>query len=296
MGLRNAYNNYFFGRPDQPDFGEKDMPKNRFELFQDALDANKGALTGLSLLYAICWLPSICWAFLNTVQLQSLLEQGALNMQSFSSVLFTFLLLLFPMIAITGPFNMGATFVIRNLARDEHSFVLSDFWGAVRANWKQGLLLSTLNGLMPLALYVWLLLANSMPLPAGFSYAIVGVVLVVLMIWSLVVQLMPMMIVTYRQGFFALLANAALMTIATLPRALGIKLLTLAVPLLVALCVALFPGALTWIIPIALALYVFFLLSFNKLITVSYANAVCEKYLNSKIEGAKTNIGLHIKE
>ena len=69
MGLRNAYNNYFFGRPDQPDFGEKDMPKNRFELFQDALDANKGALTGLSLLYAICWLPSICWAFLNTVQL-----------------------------------------------------------------------------------------------------------------------------------------------------------------------------------------------------------------------------------
>ena len=31
---------------------------------------------------------------------------------------------------------------------------------------------------------------------------------------------------------------------------------------------------------------------FNRLIIASYSNALCEKYLNVKIEGAETNIGL----
>ncbi|MBQ3424955.1 MAG: hypothetical protein IJH38_07150 [Clostridia bacterium] len=33
-------------------------------------------------------------------------------------------------------------------------------------------------------------------------------------------------------------------------------------------------------------------MAFNKLITVSYANWLCETYLNTRIEGAPTNIGL----
>ena len=63
-----------------------------------------------------------------------------------------------------------------------------------------------------------------------------------------------------------------------------------------ALLIALIPSSITWVMPVTLALYAFFLLSLNKLIAVSCANSVCEKYLNPKIEGAETNIGLHIKD
>ena len=40
-------------------------------------------------------------------------------------------------------------------------------------------------------------------------------------------MLMPMMIVTYRQGFFGHLKNAVIISLAELPRAIGVKLLTL---------------------------------------------------------------------
>ena len=43
---------------------------------------------------------------------------------------------------------------------------------------------------------------------------------------------------------------------------------------------------------IAAMLYLLFMVAFNKLLTVSYANWLCETYMNPKIEGAQTNIGL----
>ena len=296
MGLRSHVHNYFYGNPNQPDFSERDLPKNRWELFQDALSTNKGALVGLNLLYFACWLPAVAWGFLNLVHLYTCIQENTISQQVFSSTLFTFLLYLFPLIAITGPFNMGATYVLRNLARDQHSFVWSDFKDAMKRNWKQGLLLSTLDGLFPAAIYIWTLINRAMGMPSGVSVVVVGIVLAVALFWSLTIQLMPMMIVTYQQSFFELLANAALMTVLALPKAFAIKLLTLSVPILAALLIALIPSAITWALPAALALYAFFLLSLNKLITVSYANSVCEKYLNPKIAGAETNIGLHIKE
>ena len=295
MGIRSHVHNYFYGNSNQPDLSEKDLPKNRWELFEDALTTNKGALVGLNLLYFAYWLPAVAWGFLNLVHLYTCIQENTISEQVFSSTLFTFLLYLFPLIAITGPFNMGTTYVLRNLARDQHSFIWSDFKDAMKHNWKQGLLLSMLDGLFPAAIYIWTLINRAMGMPSGFSYIVVGIVLAVAVFWSLTIQLMPMMIVTYEQGFFELLANAALMTILSLPKAVGIRLLTLSVPILAVLLVSIIPSSLTWVLPVVLALFAFILLSLNKLITVSYANAVCEKYLNPKIEGAGTNIGLHLK-
>ena len=42
--------------------------------------------------------------------------------------------------------------------------------------------------------------------------------------------------------------------------------------------------------------YALILPALNKLIWASYANALCEKYLNPKIEGARTNIGLYTED
>ena len=66
---------------------------------------------------------------------------------------FRLLLLLFPCIAITGPFTAGLSYVTRNWARDEHAFIWSDFRDAVKANWKIPLLLSTITGALPALIY-----------------------------------------------------------------------------------------------------------------------------------------------
>ena len=61
-----------------------------------------------------------------------------------------------PMIFLS-PFVAGLTFVCRNYAREEHAFILSDFWDAVKNNWKQFLA----NGIICYIFYV--LMSISIP-------------------------------------------------------------------------------------------------------------------------------------
>ena len=84
--------------------------------------------------------------------------------------------------------------------------------------------------------------------------------------------------------------------LAALPKAIAVKLATLAIPVVLLLLMQFAPAALRWAVPAALVLYAIFYLSFNRLITASYANACCEKYLNPKIEGAGVDIGLRRTE
>lgn len=51
---------------------------------------------------------------------------------------------------LLAPFTAGITFVTRNFAREEHAFVWSDFWSAVKDNWKYFLL----NGVVVYLVYV----------------------------------------------------------------------------------------------------------------------------------------------
>ena len=48
----------------------------------------------------------------------------------------------------SGLANVGITNVTRNLARDKHSFMLSDFFETIKKNFKQGLIVGILNALI----------------------------------------------------------------------------------------------------------------------------------------------------
>ena len=54
----------------------------------------------------------------------------------------------------------------------------------------------------------------------------------------------------------------------------------------------LIPNIQMYVLLVLMLAYLVFMVAFNKLITVSYANWLCETYLNPRIEGARTNIGL----
>lgn len=291
--MANFFKDYFYGRSGKKDFTEADLPANRLQLFRDTLSVRKGSMVGMNLLYLLIWIPAIVWTFMNLVQLYlAPYEDPAALLGFFNQVAYSYLLVLFPLVAITGPFNMGVSYVLRNWARDEHSFAFADFKSAMKANWKQGLVFSTISGLIPLVTYLGVSFYMGMSGASALFFLPLAILLAVAALWYLTSSILPTMIVTYDQGFLSLLRNALLMTLAALPRAIGIRLATLAVPCIVLICAFCFPGALGYVSAGAVALYAIILPIFNKFICASHANALCETYLNPKIEGARTDIGL----
>jgi len=296
MPVRNLFSNYFNGQPGKKDYTEADLPANRFQLFRVVLQVRRGSMVGLNLLYLLCWIPAVVWTFLNLIQLQQMPAQDVmLQGEYINRLLLTYLLVLFPLTALTGPFSMGLAYVMRNWARDEHAYPFGDFISAMKQNWKQGLLFSTIGAAVPVLVYISFSFYLGMVNTSALFYLPLAVVLLVAAVWYLSATILPTMIVTYRQSFPALLRNAVLMTFASLPRCIAIKLATLAVPLLVLAGAMLFPAALSWISAAAVVLYATILPAFNKLICASHANALCETYLNPKIAGARTGIGLRPK-
>lgn len=292
MPLPNFFNSYFYGRSGKKDFTTADLPANRLQLFRDVLRVRRGSMIGVNFLYLLIWLPAVAWTFLNLLQLFSppADAEGYLPRLAFS-----YLLVLCPLICITGPFNMGISRIMRNWARDEHSFILSDFASGMKENWKQGLIFSAISGLVPLVSCICVYFYWGMAETSPAFFLPLAIILLAAMLWSLSAPLLPTMIVTYRQGFFALMRNAVLMTLAQLPKAILIRLATLALPIIVILLALADVPFLSVAVALALVLYAVFMLSFNKLIQASWANALCEKYLNPKIQGARTDIGLRPK-
>ena len=294
MFFGNLLNNYFYGKAGKGDFTMENLPQNRRQLFRDVLKVRWSSLFGVNLLYMIFWIPAIVWTFINVVMLLSMVgtADAAYTAQDLSGLLMNYLMILAPCIAITGPFNAGVTYVLRNWARDEHSFVLSDFKDAVKANWKQGLVVSIISGVLPFLVFVcWYFYGNLMANSFVFILPI-ALVFLVFIVWKLSEMIMYVMMITYDLKLKDVIRNSVLLTMAKLPFALLIKVITLALPILLFLLAWFIPSVQGYGLIIVTLLYLFFMVAFNKLITASYSNWLCETYLNPKIEGAKTDIGL----
>lgn len=288
------FKNYFYGKSGQRDFTEQDLPTNRMQLFREVLKVRRSSMVGLNFLYLLCWIPAILWSYLNLVQLSAI--AAGISDANLGDLIYSYLLVLFPLSAITGPFTMGISRVLRNWARDEHAYAAGDYFAGVKENWRQGLLYGLINGALPLLVCICWNFYTGMAGGSPLFYLPLAIALIAGLLWILSAQLMPTLIVTYRLRFTGVVRNAVLMTLAALPKAIAVKLATLAIPVVLLLLMQFAPAALRWAVPAALVLYAIFYLSFNRLITASYANACCEKYLNPKIEGAGVDIGLRRTE
>jgi len=293
MAIRDLMNNYFYGKQGKGDYTVADMPQNRLALFGEVLKVRWSGLFGVNLLYMVAWIPAIAWTVINLLALFNLLQAGTeSSSQDIMGLLNTWLLIMIPCVTVTGPFNAGVTYVLRNWARDEHSFVLSDFKDALKANWKQALVISLIDGVMPfLVATCWRFYGGMAARNAVFMVP-AALVLLMGIIWTLASMLAYPMLVTYQLKTRDVIRNALLMTVAKLPFAVLIKLATLVVPAVAYGLMALIPGIQMQVLMVVSLLYLTFMVAFNKLITVSYANWLFETYLNPRIEGARTNIGL----
>ena len=206
------------------------------------------------------------------------------------------LMWLIPCIAITGPFTAGVSYVTRNWARDEHAFIWSDFKDAVKANWKIPLVLSLVTGILPAGIYAgWITYGNMVP---DNTLMIVPQALVVLVgiLWSLMITYMHPITVTYDLGLKGVLRNGFLLAVARLPFSVGIRLLH-CVPALIAFLAVWFFGLDPLLALVILSAY-YILIGFglSRFVTASYTNAVFDRFINSRIEGAKVNQGLRSDE
>ena len=255
------------------------------------------ALMRLNLMYMVVWLPAMIVLMIAAMSALTLLGEAATTeemMQSFSetigSVVMSTLLLLVPCIAITGPCTAGVCYVTRNWARDEHAFIWSDFKDAVKENWKQGLAISVITGLLPLVVYVCWNFYSAMA--AENPVMVIPQVLTAMigLIWMISVTYFYPLMVSYKLKMRELLRNGLLLAVARLPFSLGVRLLHM-VPTAIALVCAFFFNPI-WSVMGLFAYYLLFGFGLSRFVTASYTNAVFDRFINSRIEGAVINRGL----
>ena len=323
-------NNYYYGKSGKGDFRKEDLPTTRWQLFTDTLRTRLAGLCRLNLLYVLVFLPTIVVIALGVFNLLTNLNvvlaaqdgnlQEVLNQQAeqaggtavtiteedqrriaemnpadmINSSLFTMLLWLIPCLAITGPFTTGVCYVTRNWARDEHAFMWSDFKDAVKANWKQGLVLSVITSVLPILLYLGWRYYGSLAATQPLMTVPQVMVAMVAVVWAISVTYMYPLVVSYELKMKDVIRNGLLLGVARLPMSVGIRLLH-CVPVVIGVLVAYLWSPMIGMLLIG-GWYILIGLSLSRFVTASYTNAVFDRFINPKIEGAPINRGLRNPE
>ena len=279
MGL---FSGMFSGKSNRPDFTPDMMPKNRFELFFEMLKLNLFNLLKVNLMYFVFWIPFWIWTWMN---LNVLLTYDSVEAFAVDGYMMVYAMGAALCVMITGPAKCALKYITRNYARDEHVWLWSDFIGAIKANWKQGLALSVLNGLFLFLFVYGLSFYNNMAAATGsYVYLFLQVLLVVLGVMFLLMNLYawPMM-VTYELKFTQILRNSLVLAIGRLPLSVLFGLITI-IPLIIA---GFWLPFLVWYFIIGYALASF--------VNCSYTNAAFDRFFNTRIEGAEVGRGMQKK-
>lgn len=323
-------NNYYYGKSGKGDFRKEDLPQNRKELFSATLRTRLSALFRINLMYMLIFLPMmIMLMYFGTTGIQVMSQAVQIETNDYAaytesmkaaeqevriseeeynklkadgfdyrayaeSLIFRMLIWLIPCFAITGPFTAGLSYVTRNWARDEHAFIWTDFKDAMKANWKQSLVLSVITSVLPMLIYVGWTYYGKVAEQNMILIVPQALVVLVGLIWAISITYMHPLAVTYELKMKDVIRNGLLLGVARLPMSIGIRLLH---------CIPLAIGAAVFLLwnPMFGMLGLFgyyFLIGFalSRFVTASYTNAVFDKYINSRIEGTKVEHGIYHAE
>jgi uncharacterized membrane protein YesL len=201
----------------------KDEPKgSRFTYFWKLLIRKFWRLCQLNLLYMLFSMPVVALAYATIT-----MTNGGL--------FFVALALAGALIAY-GPANAAFTYVLRNMANEQPVFMLSDFWDAFKANWKQSFVYSLLMAVISFVLVTAVQFYNMntelhswMFIPAGLCIFF-GLIIVLMSFY------VNLMIVTLNLPLKAIIKNAGILAVLCLKT----NILTLLFTGLIVLATALF--------------------------------------------------------
>lgn len=293
--MSGMMNNFYYGKAGQADFTPEQLPANRVQLFFSMFRIRLSGLVGMNLLYLLFALPAILWTVFNLLAMGSagnvyneageLISQVALETEQLMGYVNVYLLGMIPCLMILSFGTVGVTYVLRNWARDQHSFVMSDFRDAIKNNWKQTLLVGLINGLSLSVTFVCYRYYGMMASESVFWIIPRTLVVIICALWWMVNMLIFPMMVTYDMKFGTLVRNSFIMGLARLP----FTVLFSAVPVILTALIAFFVPY-GWLV--MLVFYVLLGLSGVLFMQVSYAVSCFDRYLNPRIEGAQVNMGL----
>ena len=291
------FDRFYYGKAGKADYTEMDMPKTRIGLFFQVFKERFFDLIKVNFLQLIFWIPFLLWTVINISAIQvidtSAIAEGenvgAQLLSTVSGYVMIWLLGLIPCILITGPSSAGAAYLMRNWARDQHTFLFSDFKDAFKSNWKQALGVSAMTCILPVVVYTAMMYYSQMANSNMLMFAPMVVVLSVALMWALMLPLLYAMLIGYEMSFKVLLKNAFLMAAASLPKMVAARLITL-IPVVVLVMGLFMANPIMLLIGSIYYLMIGFALS--KLIYASFANCVFDQYLNPHIEGAVVRQGL----
>lgn len=173
-------------------------------------------------------------------------------------------------LVVTGPFQAGFAFILRNYIRDEHVFTWSDFWDHTKANWRQSLLASLISAAALVVLVINLtfyrtatFLPDSIRLVIQILLSAVGLVGLLMQIY-----IYPM-IVTFKLTLGQIYRNSLLFVLLRLPYNL-LYLLISAVLLLVVPALLLLNSSVVTIL-VAIVWYLVLALSVNQFFAMAIA-------------------------
>jgi uncharacterized membrane protein YesL len=175
-------------------------------------------LTKLNLLYLVFLLPTFLIVFLLSGIVTSGLFQDTQNGYGVIYEIFTRVTIssFFAVLWGMGPVTAGLTSVLRKYAREEHSFVWSDFWGNIKSNFKQSVIVFLIDIISFVVLYAGVIFYGNMPGMFGIiaSILIISIILVYTMMHFYIYPIM----VTYDMKLWHIYYNSLLFTIGKLPR------------------------------------------------------------------------------
>lgn len=288
--MSSLMNNYLYGKAGKADFTPDQLPANRFELFLEMMRIRFSSLMAVNLFSVLIALPALAWSIISYSALVYTTEQMIASGSTAASILdptvLLYLLGMIPCLMIYSVFNTGVVYILRNWARDQHTFTVSDYKDALKANWKQALLLGLINGLTLPIVYIAYCYYGTMAVSGGaFFYVPQMLVLIILAIWWMANMLFTPMMVTYDMSFKTLVRNSLIMTVGRLPWSLLFWGCSIAIPAALILFVP-------YGVVIAGLIYLVFGFSLTNFVYVSYANSCFDRFLNPRIEGAQVNMGL----
>ncbi len=212
---------------------KEDLQKHRFLIFFDVLFRKFVKFMQLNLLYLVFSLPYLLVLYLfsplNATALASVEFNGigefvkTFTGESFIGFDLTLRLLFVFGIAVlwgTGPASAGGAYIMRNFAREEHAWVMSDFWDNVKFNFKQSMAVLLIDILV---IYVSIVAFNFYSMqyettPNQIYLIAQGILAFVLMIYTFMHYYIYQLMISYENKLVDLYKNAMLFCIAKFPQ------------------------------------------------------------------------------
>lgn len=175
----------------------------------------------------------------------------------------------------TGLAQAGITNVTRNIARDKHSFGISDFFDTIKANWKQSLIVGIVNTLVTALICFGLLFYYNSE--GMFADIALSFLLICFVVFTFMRYYIWVMIITFDLPTSKIYKNSFLLAFVNFKTNLLVAVLELAMYALIVLAVVAIPHFITLFLSAVLAVFILPGLS-NLLIQFSIFPAI-KKYI-----------------